>query len=97
MTTPPCLSSWPAANSRNRAAYRGNSRAEIHSALNEFSLPFAPTFTWLPHHTSITALVICCPDTGFAARALIDALPIFGLGFSSSACLCRRDSSPVLF
>jgi len=42
MTTPPCVSSWPAANSRNCAAYRGNSRAEIHSALNEFSLPFAP-------------------------------------------------------
>ena len=48
------------------------------------------------NHTSITALIIYCLDTGFAARALIDALPVFGLGFSSPARLRRRDPSLVL-
>jgi hypothetical protein len=45
---------------------------------------------------SITAVVICRLDTFFATRARIDAFTIFGLGFSSSARLRRRDSSLVL-
>jgi hypothetical protein len=47
-------------------------------------------------NTSITALVIGGLHAGFAAGTLIDALTIFGLGFSASTRLRRRDSSVVL-
>jgi len=45
--------------------------------------------------TLVTAVVVCCLVTIFAIRALIYALTILGLGFSSCARLRRSDSSLV--
>ena len=49
-----------------------------------------------PNYTSIAALVVFRPDTGFTTGGLIDALPVFSFGFSPPTRLPHRDPSVVI-